>query len=120
MNTEYPIRSDMDKLLGNVMAEYRRQVSVADYFRKKCEDFRKDTEIKRLDDALERERRLSLHRMSEEEYRQDRDFRDQHYSKCKNGNRYQYELTGTGIGTCITVTCPICGCQIDITDTDSW
>ena len=40
MSTNYPVKQDMEKLLGSVQAEYDRQVSVADYFRKKCEEFR--------------------------------------------------------------------------------
>lgn len=34
MSTNYPFKQDMKKLLGDVQAEYDRQVSVTEYFRK--------------------------------------------------------------------------------------
>lgn len=120
MSTNYPFKQDMKKLLGDVQAEYDRQVSVADYFRKKCEEFRKDTEIQRLEHELQEARRLSLHQMNEEEFNLDKCFRQYHYEKCKNGSTFQYELTGTGIGTAISVICPRCGERKDITSFDNW
>ena len=104
MSTNYPVKQDMEKLLGSVQAEYDRQVSVADYFRKKCEEFRKDDEIKKLEEQLSEVRHYSLHVMNEEEYVEDAAFRAAHYMKCRNGSTFQYELTGTGIGTAISVS----------------
>jgi len=37
-----------------------------------------------------------------------------------SGNTYIYTLTGTGIGACIKVKCPVCGEEEDITDISSW
>lgn len=120
MSTNYPVRQDMKKLLGDVQAEYDRQVSVADYFRKKCEEFRKDDEIKKLEEQLSEVRHYSLHVMNEEEYVEDAAFRAAYYMKCRNGRTFCYTLTGTGIGTIISVRCPICGEEKDITDYDKW
>ena len=65
--------------------------------------------------------------MSDKEAKVARDFRQRHYEQCalplnskSAGNTYIYELTGTGLGTCIKITCPICGQSEDITDIDSW
>ena len=65
--------------------------------------------------------------MSDKEIEAERNFRYRHYEKCalplnnkSAGNTYIYELTGTGLGTCIKITCPICGQSEDITDIDSW
>lgn len=120
MSTNYPVKQDMEKLLGSVQAEYDRQVSVADYFRKKCEEFRKDDEIKKLEEQLSEVRHYSLHVMNEEEYVEDAAFRAAHYMKCRNGSTFQYELTGTGIGTAIAVICPRCGERKDITSFANW
>lgn len=120
MNTNNLVREDMNKLLGSVQAEYDRQVSVADYYRKKCEEFRKDDEIKKLEKQLGEIRGHSLHVMNEEEYVAAAAFRAAHYMKCRNGNTFQYELSGTGIGTVISIICPRCGERQDITSYDSW
>lgn len=38
-----------------------------------------------------------------------------------NGGRAPYLIpTGTGFGTLLTVKCPICGKEQDITDTEAW
>ena len=120
MSTNYPVKQDMTKLLGDVQAEYDRQVSVADYFRKKCAEFRKDEEIKKLEDDIHDLYKYSLHVMDEKEYAADKEFREWHYQNCRNGSTFQYELTGTGIGTAITVICPLCGERKDITSFDNW
>lgn len=120
MSTNYPVKQDMKKLLGDVQAEYDRQVSVADYFRKKCEEVRKDDEIKKLEEQLSEVRRNSLHIMNKEEYIEDAAFRWAHYKKCRNGSTFQYELTGTDIGTAISVICPRCGERKDITSFANW
>ena len=54
------------------------------------------------------------------EKKAERAFRDSHYKSCKNGSKYLYELTGTGIGTAITIKCPVCGEEKNITDYDCW
>lgn len=33
---------------------------------------------------------------------------------------YTYKFTPTGIGSCVSITCPYCGEEKDITDVDSW
>jgi len=65
-------------------------------------------------------KKYSLHELTEKEYERNEKFRNKHYKKCNNGNKYIYTLTGTGIGQCIYITCPICGKGKDITDTESW
>ena len=88
--------------------------------------FNKDDKIQELTKELKHTLRNSLMNMSDKEYEADRQFRTRHWamhnggkSKC-DGNTYWYELSGTGIGTCIKIKCPICGEEKDITDTDSW
>ena len=88
--------------------------------------FNKDDKIQELTKEIKHTLRNSLMNMSDKEYEADRQFRTRHWamhnggkSKC-DGNTYWYELSGTGIGTCIKIKCPICGEEKDITDTDSW
>ena len=88
--------------------------------------FNKDDRIQELTKELKHTLRNSLMNMSDKEYEADKEFRSRHYEmhnggKSKyGGNTYWYELSGTGIGTCIKIKCPICGEEKDITDTDSW
>lgn len=60
--------------------------------------------------------------MSDKEAKSYNEFLERHYkvSGCKNANHYIFDLTGTGIGVAIKVTCPVCGETKDITDFDSW
>lgn len=88
--------------------------------------FNKDDKIQELTKEIKHTLRNSLMNMSDKEYEADRQFRTRHWamhnggkSKC-DGNTYWYELSGTGIGTCIKIKCPICGEEKDITDIDSW
>lgn len=121
MSTKYhPTQHDMKKLLESVQEEYDRQVSLVDYFRNKCMNFRKDEEIAKLEEQCRELRHYSLHVMNEEEYVEDAAFRAAHYMKCRNGSTFQYELTGTGIGTAISVICHHCGERKDITSLDNW
>ena len=113
-------KNEMEKLLSSVQKEYERQVEETEYYRKKYEEFRKDTEIQMLESEIKDIRRRSLLLMSEAEYSANRRFMNHHYEKCGNGNTFQYELHGTGVGIAIRVKCPVCGEQEDITDTDSW
>ena len=120
MNINFPIKREMKGLLALVQAEYDREADMTEYFRKKCEEFRKDEEIQKLEAEIEQLRRLSLHVMSEKEREDEQSFRNAHYDKCDNGNDYVYELIGTGIGTVISIKCPVCGEVKDITDIRSW
>lgn len=47
-------------------------------------------------------------------------FVKRHYKKCANGGKMTIHLTGTGIGCCYQLECPVCHEQVDITDTESW
>lgn len=120
MSTNFPIKREMKELLALVQAEYDRESDMTEYFRKKYEEFRKDKEIQRLDAEIKRLRHLSLHVMSEKERDDEQAFRHVHYERCGNGNDYEYNLIGTGIGTIIAIKCPVCGERKDITDIRNW
>lgn len=60
---------------------------------------------------------------SEKEQEANAQFRKEHFASCQSGGRtssYEYVLTGTGIGTAITVRCPVCGKEENITDYSNW
>ena len=119
MSINYPVKQDMEKLLGSVQAEYDRQVSVADYFRKKCEEFRKDDEIKKLEHEIKEVRRHSIQVVSDIELDEINKFRNQHHRSCKK-YEFGYFISGTGFGTAIEIQCLACGEKKDITDYSNW
>lgn len=49
-----------------------------------------------------------------------RQFRDRHYQLHKKDNGFIAHISGTGIGTCYKIECPICHESEDITDVSDW
>lgn len=97
------------------------------YYKQQLSEYDKDVEIQKYKAEIQELRAKSLLIMSDKEAKAERNFRNRHYEQCARplkaksvGNTYIYELTGTGLGTCIKITCPICGQSEDITDIDSW
>jgi len=61
--------------------------------------------------------------MSKKEQETNERFRRKHFESCQKMNRcssFEYVLTGTGIGTAISIRCPVCGEEENITDYDNW
>lgn len=82
--------------------------------------FNKDKELKDKEERIRWLYKNSLYIMQGKESQNEQDFRERHYQKCHNHGHYRYDLEGTGIGTIISITCPICGEIEDITDSESW
>lgn len=91
-----------------------------DKYKKELEKYNKDEEIAEKNKTIKYLRDHSLLQLSDKELFDEKAFRKEHYKKCKNPNRYQYEISGCNIGNCISIKCPICGEIKDITDIDSW
>lgn len=114
------VHRDFKGLLKDVQDEYDFLAELNKSLQKKVAEWNKDEEIQRAVKMTEYCRTHSLCQMSDNEKKAERAFRDSHYKSCKNGSKYLYELTGTGIGTAITIKCPVCGEEKDITDYDCW
>lgn len=83
-------------------------------------EWNKDDELKRLSKVAEWYRSHSLETLSDNELCAIKEFRKKHYNSCGNGSTYQYELTGTGVGTAVKIRCPKCGEEKEVTDYESW
>ena len=99
----------------------------ASYYQQQLSEYNKDVEIQKYKDKIDELYSRSLLLMSDKEAEAEYNFRQRHYEQCalplnskSAGSTYIYELTGTGLGTIIKITCPICGQSEDITDLDSW
>ena len=114
------VHRDFKGLLKAAQDEYDSLVELNESLRKKVAEWNKDEEIRKAVELAEYNRAHSLCQISDNEKKAERAFRDSHYKSCKNGSKYLYELTGTGIGTAITIKCPVCGEEKDITDYDCW
>ena len=102
------VHRDFKGLLKDVQDEYDFLAELNKSLQKKVAEWNKDEEIQRAVEMTEYCRTHSLCQMSDNEKKAERAFRDSHYKSCKNGSKYLYELTGTGIGTAITIKCPYC------------
>ena len=117
---------DIDTICKNLKDTYEVLEEQIEYYKKKLEEYDRDAEIQKYKDENKKLRSCSLLLMSDKEREAERNFRYKHYEKCarplkdKIGTTYIYELSGTGLGTIIKITCPICGQAEDITDIDSW
>lgn len=105
----FRVHRDFKGLLKAAQDEYDSLVELNESLRKKVAEWNKDEEIRKAVELAEYNRTHSLCQISDNEKKAERAFRDSHYKSCKNGSKYLYELTGTGIGTAITIKCPVCG-----------
>lgn len=118
---------DIDRLLDGIKEKYHQKEKQLEEMRQTLNEWRKDDEIQELKEANNFIMKHSLLQMTDKELAAEKAFREKHYKKCAEkyhskakGNTYIYELTGTGIGTIIKITCPLCGETKDITDEESW
>lgn len=112
--------SDFDNGIEMITKAYKRKAEQCNEARKELAEYRKDEEIEKLEKEIASLHGRSLYMMTAKERDADNRFRGKHHQKCKNGSTFQYELAGTGIGVAISVRCPVCGEEENITDYDCW
>jgi len=116
---------DFDKTVEKLRKQYHQMEDRVKDMQSRLREFRKDAEIADANAEMDYIRRHALHIFSDKERTADTAFRRRHYEMHTphtkaSGNTYIYTLTGTGIGTCVKVKCPVCGEEEDITDIGSW
>lgn len=118
---------DVEQSLENIRQTLEHQKQTIEDLRKRLREYNKDAEIVKRDQRIRDLYDHSLQQMSDLEVQRAREFREKHLARCCGNGKYKglgstwiYTLTGTGIGMCIEIKCPICGESEDITDTDSW
>ena len=113
-------KKNFKKLLSDLEIEYDRQARTVEMLQERLNQFSRDEEIQKLETEIQELRRLSLLILSSVERNRVDAFRAHHWKKCDNPNAFRYEIHGTGIGACISITCPRCGETEDVTDINSW
>lgn len=111
---------DFDKLLEDIRQEYNRVKSNNADLRKQLAEWSKEEEIQKANERAAYYRSHSLHELSDKEAKRIAEFRKAHYASCKNAGTYLFELAGTGIGEAISIKCPVCGTEENVTDYDNW
>lgn len=114
------LHGSFDEMLENIREEYNREVEQVKRLRKRIEEWNKDEEIQEARRQAEFYRANCLCQLSEKESSLIKNFREKHYTSCKNGSTYIYEIVNTGIGSAISIKCPVCGQEENVTDYDTW
>ena len=111
---------DFDKLLEDIRQEYNRVKAQNADLHKRLAEWNKDEEIQKANELTAFYREHSLHELSDREATRIAEFRKAHYASCKNAGTFLFELAGTGIGEEISIKCPVCGAEENVTDYDNW
>lgn len=111
---------DFDKLLEEIRQEYNRVKAQNVDLRKQLSEWNKDEEIQKANELAAFYRGHSLHELSYKEAKRIAEFRKAYYASCKNAGTFLFELAGTGIGEAISIKCPVCGTEENVTDYDNW
>jgi len=109
-----------EQMLKDIQEEYDNVCAVNKMLREQLATWNKDEEIQNYKEQAEYCRSHCLHWLTDKEYEAVRRFRSEHYHSCNNGGTYLFELAGTGIGEAISIKCPVCGKEENITDYDCW
>ncbi len=111
---------DFDKSLENLREEYNRVKTQNEFLREQVKSWNKDKEIQKAKLETEEERKLSLYRMTESEMEARKKFIDEHHKRCGNSGSFLYGIEHCGIGASLSIKCPVCGEEKDITDYSVW
>lgn len=91
---------------------------------KECEAlnaYNEEDEVRKRDERIRELQERSLYIFSEEESRNDKEFRKAHWHSCENSGVFDYRIAGTGVENCIAVICPFCGKSKDlVVDAGNW
>lgn len=116
---------DFDEILEEAKGQHRHLEEQYERLRKEYEKYSKEAEIRRLTEQCNDIRRRALVVLSQNERDAIEGFKKIHYERHAphtkaSGSTYIYTLTGTGIGTAISIKCPECGEEKDVTDFSNW
>ena len=116
---------DIDKALEDIKEQYHWMEGTLESMMETLRQFNKDDEIQKVNRRIDEISHRSLKLLTDDEAAAIKEFKTLHYQKHvphtkASGSTYIYKLTGTGIGTAITITCPVCGEEKDVTDYSAW
>lgn len=123
-HVDTPLEEIMCKFKDDKFEELMKQLSESYYdmersyraAREQVREWNKDEEIKKLKNEITHYRKHSLLQLTDKS----KEKLDAFTLKHIHSHTFIYEITGTGIGSIVKVSCDKCGEEIDITDAESW
>lgn len=112
--------ASFEDLLLSMKDKYEKLNKECEALRETLNAYNKEDEVRKRDEQIRELQERSLYIFSEEESRNDKDFRKAHGHSYESGVGLNYRIAWTGIGSCVTVTCPFCRKSKDITDISAW
>lgn len=109
---------DISSKIMDIANYVKEKEEFADSCMEKLESFRKDEEIKRLEDEIKNIKDNSIGEFYGEEKKRYKDFSEKHYKSCKANT--EIRVVGTGLGLIVKCCCQKCGEIEDITDSSMW
>ena len=110
-----------EDLLLSMKDKYEKLNKECEALRETLNTYNEEDEVRKRDERIRELQERSLYIFSEEESRNDKQFRKAHWYSCKNRGIFDYRITGTEVDNCITVICPFCGKSKElVVDTGNW
>lgn len=110
-----------EDLLLSMKDKYEKLNKECEALRETLNTYNEEDEVRKRDERIRELQERSLYIFSEEESRNDKEFREAHLHSCKNDGIFNYRITTTEVDTCIAVICPFCGKSKDlVVDLGHW
>lgn len=105
-----------DELMKQLSESYYDMERSCRAAREQVREWNKDEEIQKLKNEIAHYRKHSLLQLTDKS----KEKLDAFTLKHIHSHTFIYQITGTGIGSIVKVSCDKCGEEIDITDAESW
>lgn len=113
--------ASFEDLLLSMKDKYEKLNKEREALRETLNAYNEEDEVRKRDERIRELQERSLYIFSEEESRNDKEFRKAHWHSCKNSGIFDYRITGTEVDTFIAVSCPFCGESKDlVVDLGNW
>ena len=116
-----PGLDSFEDLLSGMKDMYEKLNKECEALRETLNAYNEEDEIRKRDERIRELQERSLYIFSEEESRNDKEFRKAHSHSCEITGVFDYRIAGTGVENCIAVICPFCGKSKDlVVDAGNW
>ncbi|MGN7329858.1 hypothetical protein [Bacillus altitudinis] len=111
-------RNEEERMFDGFKSYINKIKHQRDRLRMELKKYKSDEKIKELENEIEELRAKSVFIFSENEKKEEIQFKKEHREKCNSGIYYFFEETEFGIA--LDVKCRECGLKKDITDYSRW
>lgn len=107
-----------ENLLSGMKDMYEKLNKECEALRETLNAYNEEDEVRKRDERIRELQERSLYIFSEEESRNDKEFRKEHWHSCENSGVFD---AGAGLENCIDVICHFCGKSKDlVVDAGNW